>query len=299
MNQEMSRRTLLEGRRRGGRRPQRAAGGRPGARVPRRPRRGGHPVAGPASAGLPFPDDAAAGVGGARLLPHARRRSSSSSATTATPPWMRRPGAWVSAAWSPSRCRCRWTDLKARPRREVTFTLECSGNHGFPFVHRRDRERPLGGHAAGAAAASGPGFSSRAPRSCSGAPIPGRSRSATTAAWSGSRSGQSRRARCPRTRPDDHRAVRPQHVARGGAERRQPAVLRDERRAAASRARVPAAPDRAGLVRGGQREVADAHRGDGPALRGPLHGARLRDASASRCATARPSGRSTPSSTTG
>src|SRR3954449_5248806 len=25
-------------------------------------------------------------------------------------------------------------DLKARPRREVTFTLECSGNHGFPFV---------------------------------------------------------------------------------------------------------------------------------------------------------------------
>jgi len=25
-------------------------------------------------------------------------------------------------------------DLVARPRREVTFTLECSGNHGFPFV---------------------------------------------------------------------------------------------------------------------------------------------------------------------
>ena len=25
-------------------------------------------------------------------------------------------------------------DLMARPRREVTFTLECSGNHGFPFV---------------------------------------------------------------------------------------------------------------------------------------------------------------------
>jgi DMSO/TMAO reductase YedYZ molybdopterin-dependent catalytic subunit len=24
-------------------------------------------------------------------------------------------------------------DLKARPRREVDFTLECSGNHGFPF----------------------------------------------------------------------------------------------------------------------------------------------------------------------
>jgi DMSO/TMAO reductase YedYZ molybdopterin-dependent catalytic subunit len=25
-------------------------------------------------------------------------------------------------------------ELKARPRRAVTFTLECSGNHGFPFV---------------------------------------------------------------------------------------------------------------------------------------------------------------------
>jgi DMSO/TMAO reductase YedYZ molybdopterin-dependent catalytic subunit len=25
-------------------------------------------------------------------------------------------------------------DLKARPRRQVTFTLECSGNHGYPFV---------------------------------------------------------------------------------------------------------------------------------------------------------------------
>jgi DMSO/TMAO reductase YedYZ molybdopterin-dependent catalytic subunit len=25
-------------------------------------------------------------------------------------------------------------DIKARPRREVVFTLECSGNHGFPFV---------------------------------------------------------------------------------------------------------------------------------------------------------------------
>ena len=25
-------------------------------------------------------------------------------------------------------------DIKARPRREVVFTLECSGNHGFPWV---------------------------------------------------------------------------------------------------------------------------------------------------------------------
>ena len=26
-------------------------------------------------------------------------------------------------------------DLKARPRQEVVFTVECSGNHGLPFVH--------------------------------------------------------------------------------------------------------------------------------------------------------------------
>ena len=24
-------------------------------------------------------------------------------------------------------------DIKARPRQEVVFTVECSGNHGFPF----------------------------------------------------------------------------------------------------------------------------------------------------------------------
>ena len=35
----------------------------------------------------------------------------------------------------------------------------------------------------------------------------------------------------------------------------------------------PRAPDRAGLVRGGQRQVAGAHRGHGSALRGSLHGA--------------------------
>ena len=102
-----------------------------------------------------------------------------------------------------------------------------------------------------------------------------------------------------RRRPDDHRAVRAQHVARGRARPRQPALLRDERRAAAGRPRLPAAADRAGLVRRGQRQVADAHRGAGPALRGPVHGARLRDDPRAGGATGRPSGRSTPSGTTG
>ena len=44
------------------------------------------------------------------------------------------------------------SDLMARPRREVECTLECSGNHGIPLLHRWDRQRPLGGHPVGAAA---------------------------------------------------------------------------------------------------------------------------------------------------
>ena len=39
------------------------------------------------------------------------------------------------------------------------------------------------------------------------------------------------------------------------------------------RARLPGAADRPGLVWRGQRQVADAHRGAGQALRGALHGA--------------------------
>ena len=42
------------------------------------------------------------------------------------------------------------------------------------------------------------------------------------------------------------------------------------------RQRIPAAADRAGLVRHRQRQVAAAHRGAGHALHEPLHGARLR-----------------------
>ena len=39
----------------------------------------------------------------------------------------------------------------------MTFTLECSGNTGLPFFIGGVGQRPLGRHAAGAAAASGPG----------------------------------------------------------------------------------------------------------------------------------------------
>ena len=46
-------------------------------------------------------------------------------------------------------------DLQRRSRREVDFTLECSGNHGLSDLHRRRRQCPLGGDGAGAAAPTG------------------------------------------------------------------------------------------------------------------------------------------------
>ena len=64
-------------------------------------------------------------------------------------------------------------------------------------------------------------------------------------------------------------------------------------------ARLPGAPDRPRLVRGGQRQVADAHRGLGPAVPRAVHGARLRDDPRAGSATARSSGRSPTSGTTG
>ena len=80
-----------------------------------------------------------------------------------------------------------------------------------------------------------------------------------------------------RTGFDDHRAVRPQHVARRCARPAQPALLRNERRAPSRKERFPDPPDRSGLVWRGQRQMADAHRGTQSAPCGELHGARLRD----------------------
>ena len=97
-----------------------------------------------------------------------------------------------------------------------------------------------------------------------------------------------------RTRPDDHRAVRPQHVARRRDGPRQPALLRDERRATAARARLSGAADRPGLVRRGQRQVADAHRGHRPAATRAASWPATTSPSARSSATARRSGRSPP-----
>ena len=84
-----------------------------------------------------------------------------------------------------------------------------------------------------------------------------------------------RRGGCPRHEGD--RAVRAQHVGGGRDGPEPPALLRDERRAAAGDARRPGAADRAGLVRGRERQVAGAHPGAADALRGAVHGPRLCD----------------------
>ncbi len=38
-----------------------------------------------------------------------------------------------STGWSNTPLSLSLADIKARPRQEVAFTVECSGNHGFPF----------------------------------------------------------------------------------------------------------------------------------------------------------------------
>ena len=46
-------------------------------------------------------------------------------------------------------------DLKALPKHDVTFALECSGNTGVPVRHRTHRQRPLGRRLAAPGAAAG------------------------------------------------------------------------------------------------------------------------------------------------
>ena len=218
-----------------------------------------------------------AGVGEARLLSTPPRTTSSSSATTRrTRSRTRRPGGsgidgLVRVAADADAGR---PEGPAATRGDVH--LGVLRQPRLPVRHRRGRQRPLGRHAAGAAAAARRRAQAGVRSRVLGRRFRRRPTSATTSASSSASDGPAP-ARAGHPRPEDHRAVRPQHVARRGDERGEPALLRDERRAAADGARVPAAPDRAGLVRRGQREVADADRGDRPALRGALHGARLRD----------------------
>ena len=49
--------------------------------------------------------------------------------------------------------RFRLSDIRARPRHELSFTLECSGNNGRSVVSDRHRHRPVGRDVAGGDAA--------------------------------------------------------------------------------------------------------------------------------------------------
>ena len=146
-------------------------------------------------------------------------------------------------------------DLRARPRQEVTFTLECSGNSGFPWL------TGAVGNATWAGTPLAPILQE--------AGILGRRHRG--------RLLRRRQRRGGGARHQGHRAVRPQHVGAGRDGPEPHPLLRDERRAAAGDARRPGAADRAGLVRGRERQVAGAHPGAADALRGAVHGAGLRD----------------------
>ena len=149
-------------------------------------------------------------------------------------------------------------DIKARPRQEVTFTIECSGNHGLPFFN--------GG--IGNARWAGTPL----------APIlkeAGVLENGIEVVFWGTDEGEI-------TLHDDIRDVKfKQNFARSMslADAMDPKnILCYEMNGAPlpPRQRLPAPADSAGLVRHRQREMAEAHRGARSALREPSHGAELR-----------------------
>ena len=149
-------------------------------------------------------------------------------------------------------------DIKARPRQEVTFTIECSGNHGFPFF--------IGG--IGNARWAGTPL----------APIlkeAGVLENGIEVVFWGTDEGEI-------ALKDDIRDVKfKQNFARSMslADAMDPKnILCYEMNGAPLPAaeRLPASADRAGLVRHRQRQMAEAHRSARPALREPSDGAELR-----------------------
>ena len=146
-------------------------------------------------------------------------------------------------------------DLRARPRQEVVFTLECSGNHGLPFLTSAVGTARWGG-------------TPLAPLLAEAGVQAGGSEVVFWGADAGEETVRD--------------VAMTQHFARsmsaGGRHRpHRPAVRRDERGPPAAGPRGAPAPDRPRLVRRGQRQVADPDRGAGHPPDEPLHGPRLRD----------------------
>ena len=130
------------------------------------------------------------------------------------------------------------SDLKALPRKETTFTLECAGDNGFDWF--------TGG--VGTARWAGTPL----------APIleaAGVLDEGIEVVFTGTDEGEET-VRDIKMKQN----FAAQHVVGRRHEPRQPALLRDERRSVAASARLSAAPDRAGLVWHCQRQVAEAHR---------------------------------------
>jgi DMSO/TMAO reductase YedYZ molybdopterin-dependent catalytic subunit len=139
--------------------------------------------------------------------------------------------------------RFRLSDIRARPRRELIFTLECSGNNG-----RRSFQTGIG--TARWAGTSLAAMLREAELLESGIEV----------VFVGADTGeeQVRDIKMPTS-------FARQHEGRRCHGPRQSAVLRDERRAAAAGARLSTAADRARLVRDRQRQMAEADRGAGHA----------------------------------
>ena len=137
-------------------------------------------------------------------------------------------------------------EIMALPSRTLAVTLECAGN-GRGAMSPRYPSMPWISEAVGTAQWTGTPLRHVLDRV-------GLRDDAVDIAFIGADRGFDRG---PRAR------LRPQPEARGGAERRRAARVGHERGAAAAAARLSAAPDRARLVRHGEREVADPHRGAG------------------------------------
>ena len=133
----------------------------------------------------------------------------------------------------------RSTTCARRDAVELTATMECAGN-GRALLEPRPISQPWLTEAVGTAR-------------WRGVPL-------ADAARGGGAEGRRRRRRLRRARPGRRgrrrAAVRAEPAARGGAGVGRRARLRDERRAAAAAARLPAPPRRARLVRHDERQVA-------------------------------------------